>query len=81
MWAVHGVHHRPNEFNYSVSLSQGALQVEYSIFLIMFSDGLSFLSMLSLLSSFLSNYTFSSIPLQRFTASLLTQDYLVAWDI
>lgn len=26
MWAVHGVHHEPNEFNYSVNLSQGALQ-------------------------------------------------------
>lgn len=26
MWAVHGVHHQPNEFNYSVNLSQGALQ-------------------------------------------------------
>lgn len=26
MWAVHGVHHRPNEFNYTVNLSQGVLQ-------------------------------------------------------
>jgi sterol desaturase/sphingolipid hydroxylase (fatty acid hydroxylase superfamily) len=26
MWAVHGVHHAPNEQNYSVNLSQGALQ-------------------------------------------------------
>lgn len=26
MWAIHGVHHQPNEFNMSVNLSQGALQ-------------------------------------------------------
>jgi alkylglycerol monooxygenase len=32
MWAVHGVHHGPNEFNYSVSLSQGALQRWTEIF-------------------------------------------------
>lgn len=26
LWAIHGVHHQPNEFNYGVNLSQGALQ-------------------------------------------------------
>jgi len=26
LWAVHGVHHEPNEFNLSVNLSQGAIQ-------------------------------------------------------
>lgn len=26
LWAVHAVHHQPNEFNYSVNVSQGALQ-------------------------------------------------------
>ncbi len=26
LWAVHAVHHRSNEFNYSVALSQGALR-------------------------------------------------------
>lgn len=26
MWAIHGVHHSPNEFNYSVNVCQGAIQ-------------------------------------------------------